>query len=113
MFLRSAISKFAIRAMEVAASSVARRAQSVVAEKRGIEIRPGLGIRIQLQAARENIGFIDAIVIDAVRLGADQRVVAVVDQRYREAGAETRDAGKFPSLVQRLDARKASANGSR
>ena len=41
---------------------------------------------------------VDTEIVDAVGLGADQRVVAVVEKRDRKAAAEMRDAGKFPAF---------------
>src|ERR1700733_5057912 len=42
--------------------------------------------------------FVDAVVVDAVGLCAQQRGIGVVEQRDGKAAAEVGDAGKRPSL---------------
>ena len=87
------------RAVEKAPLGAARRAQSVQAELGGIEIvLPVAGIVIQIEIAGIEIGLIHTEVVDAIGLGAKQRVIAEVDKRHRQSSAETDDPGELPPL---------------
>src|SRR5271156_4885547 len=48
------------------------------------------------------IWLIDAKIVDAVRLGPEQRIIAVVHQRDRKSRTEARNPGKLPSLRQTI-----------
>jgi hypothetical protein len=86
-------------AMEITPRGGTRSTQRILAEQSGIEIRlPVSGIAIQIERTSRDIWFIYAVVVDPVWLCAQQRVVAVVDERHRKARAEARDPGEFPSL---------------
>ena len=87
------------RSVEKAPLGVARRTQSIFAELRGIEIRPSVArIVIQIESASQVVRLINAIIVDAVRFGPEQRIVAVVDERHGKSSAEMGDSGNFPSL---------------
>ena len=87
------------RAIEEAAARRAGRPQGVLGELGGVEIRAAIArIAIEVERASQIVGFIHAKVVDAVRLRAQQRVVAEIDQRHGKTRTETRDPGKFPAL---------------
>ena len=91
------------RSVEIAARRVARSAEGVIAEQRCIEIRlPVAGIVIQIERTRRNVRLVDTVVVHPIWLGAQQGIVAVIDQRHRETRAEARDAGEFPPLSQTI-----------
>src|SRR5208282_123088 len=84
--------------VEEAAPGVSRRAQRLQSEKRRIEIRlPVARIGIQIERSGRVLRFVNSVVIDAVWLRAEQGVVAVVEQRHREAAAEMSDPGNRPA----------------
>ena len=73
------------RSGEEAPRGVARRAQGVLAELGGIEIRPPVaGIVIQIERTAGVVGLIDAIIVDAIRFGSEQGIVPVVDESDRQ-----------------------------
>jgi hypothetical protein len=60
-------------------------------------VLPLRGLEFRSQRARRVLRFIDAIVVDAVRLGPQQRIIAVVEQSHRKTAAVVRDAGDRPA----------------
>lgn len=74
----------------------------VPGERRCIEIVVPVGTWIAAQVQRGSvvIRLIDAAVIHAVRIGPDQRVVAVVDHGHGKTAGEARNAGKGPAIRQ-------------
>src|SRR5271157_1658895 len=82
------------RTVEEAAARGAGRAQGVLGELRCVKIRAAIaGITIQVEWTAQIVGLVYSEVVDAVRLRAEQRVVAEVDQRRRKPRAESRDPG--------------------
>jgi hypothetical protein len=89
------------RAVEETAASGFGSAEHVSAEGRGVEIRFAVSwILIDVQRLTVLVGFVDAEIVDAVGLGAEQGIVAEVDQSHRKTRTQVRAAGKFPARRQ-------------
>lgn len=65
----------------------------------GVEVRPAIaGIAIEIERTTIVIRFIDTIVVDAIRLRPEQRIVPVLDERHRQTRTEMGDPREFPAL---------------
>ena len=69
------------------------------------------GIVIQMERTTRVIRFINAIVVDAIRFGSEQRIVTVIDHGHGKAGAEMGDSGELPALCPAVDGKRGVPNG--
>src|SRR5580658_2851383 len=87
------------RSIKETASGVSRCTQGLQTEERSVEIRLSIAwIGIQIERSGCELRLVYAIVVDAVRLRAQQGIVAVVEQGDRKTAAEMSDAGNGPTL---------------
>lgn len=84
------------RAVEETVASGSGSAEHVSAEGSGVEMRfADSWILIDVQRLTVMIGFVDAKIVDAVGLGAEQGIVAEANKSHRKTRTEVRDAGEF------------------
>src|ERR1700678_2146569 len=87
------------RTVKEAALGVPGLSQGLETEEGSIEIRFSIArIGIQMQRSRGVLRLIHTKVVDAIGLGSQQRVVAVVEQRHRKTAAEMSDTGNRPAF---------------
>ena len=87
------------RTREESPAGGSRRAERRQTEERGVEVWLSIaGVMIDIERTGCVINCIDGQIVDAVRLGSQQRSVGVIVEGHRETGAVTGNSRDRPTL---------------